>query len=383
VASGWWETARAGKLGARVELNNMDLAAALGAAGVSETRRPMGALSAVIKASGPRTDPRIHYDASWERLELVSAGIPRLEAVDGKATGSLFALNADISGSFQVARFTLGSSEIADFRIGANYWQDKLSLSQLAFPIWGGQVDFSAAYYPSRDSVEGGGLANNLDVAALVGSLPAEWKQDLEGRVDAIFHFGYDARGPWMLGRMGLHRGRIGPRPLGRDLISAIGASQGNMDLVSPELARSYPALLDEKGIGFRRLAFDFERREDAVVVRALKIDLVDGEVRAEGVLDDQQKVAGWGTLELGGKGSAELAARLPALTALIPTDGRLRIPFKLATSDRGIEATVDERFLEALSRAAHGESVGPFVPVDPESGIAMDLPSLEEQFYR
>ncbi len=383
AASGWWETDRAGKLGARVELSEIDLAAALAGVGVREDRRPSGKLTAVVRVSGPRTDPRIHYDASFPRLELAGPQRGRLEAVDGKATGSLFALNADISGSFQVARVALGGAEIRDVRIGATYWQDKLSLAQRAFPIWGGEIDFSAAYYPSRGSVEGGGLANNLDVAALAANLPVERRPDVTGRADLIFHFGYDSRGVWAMGRVGLHRGRLGPRGLGRELIAAIGAAQGDSNLVSEDLVEAYPALLAADGIGFRRLTFDFERREEAFVVRALRIDLADGEVRAEGVLDPDGKIAGWGTLYLSGKASAELAARLPALRALTPGDGRLRVPLKLASSDTGLEALVEERFLDALARAARGESAGAFVPVDPDSGIVMDLPSLEEQFYR
>ena len=62
---------------------------------------------------------------------------------------------------------------------------------------------------------------------------------------------------------------------------------------------------------------------------------------------------------------------------------GRLRVPIKVQGPTDEMVARVDDRFLQAVDAAARGSATGPFVPMEPDGAIGMDLPTLREQFYR
>jgi hypothetical protein len=135
--------------------------------------------------------------------------------------------------------------------------------------------------------------------------------------------------------------------------------------------------------MGYRRCAFDFESREEGFSFKSVAIEMPEGRIDAEGLIDMTAATAAWGTLELAPEVTADLVSRIEALRPLVGADGRLHVPFRMQGPRDHLVIGADERFLQALHAAVRGEPVEPFAPMQPTGSITMDLPSLDEQFYR
>ncbi|MEE8311628.1 MAG: hypothetical protein V3R77_05180, partial [Candidatus Binatia bacterium] len=277
----------------------------------------------------------------------------------------------------------IASALFPSSRFGVTYWRDQIRFVQRELSVWGGEGDVMMGYSPETDNAEGGGVLENMDAAEVVRNIIPGTGLRIEGRLDSLFQLGYDARGPWTLGRIGLHRGRVGGLGLVRETVAALLESRGQAASALEGLAAAHAKTLLNDSLEFSRLVFDFESREEGIALRMLSITMEDAEFRGEGVIGFDQSVALWGNVILGTKLSEDLVASASAVAPLVAADGRLRVPVKIQGTTKDLDATVDERFLEALAAAARGEDVGPFVPMDPDARIVSELPSLQEHFYR
>lgn len=383
AVSGWMSRHPGDKVGIRLQFSDVDPSAVLEGYGVAERWRPEATVSGTIRVTGTLGYPLVRYEASMPTLEFNPWPPTGLKTGPVKVRGSLLAVNADISGSFEMQDIEVGSVRLPRAGLGVSYWRDKLTVSALDVSLWGGSANLSLAYYPEQGhSVEGGGTLENADARDVFSSVVADLGLEVEGRADMLVQVGIDARGPWALGRVGLHRGRLGPRGFVHDVIGSVLAERGQRGLLGGLIA-SHPHLLATDHVSFRRTSFDFQTRDDGLSIRSLKMDMGDGELRGEGLIDNDNRVAGWGTLILAPGLSAELAQAVAEIAPLVGTDGSLRVPVRLQSGERIGELEPDERFTHALARSARGEPVGPFMTMESDSSIFSELPALEDHFGR
>jgi len=381
--TGWSQPSVYGKVGYRFTLEDADIASILGGFGIDERWQPSGEISGELKATGGRTDVRLFYEAKIPELEFDGMPPFTIDADDVSVHGAVLALNADLSASFSTEHFVFAGAEIPQAQFGILYFKNKVAVNQRDLPVWGGTVDASLAYLPADGSAEGGGLANDMDAAIVARNLIPNLGLDVSGRLDSVFQVGYDARGPWTMGRVGVHRGKLGAIGIGHALVRSIAEARGKAEALDDALVSAHRASLSPDTTAFKRLAFDFESREDGFALRGLELRLTAGTIHAEALIDDTRTVAAWGNFDMEPGLTGDLVERIPELGSLVGADGRLRVPIKLQGPSSDLTARVDDRFLEAVDAAAAGKGGGPFVPMDPDGRIVMELPTLDEQFYR
>ncbi len=381
--SGWLSRRPADKLSLRLQFADVDAATIISGYGMDERWQPEAVVSGMIRVSGTVGYPLLRYEASMPSLKFKPWPPTELRAGPVKVRGSLLAINADINGSFEMHNIEIASVSLPQAIVGVVYWHDKLTVSALNASLWGGSANLSLAYYPEQgNSVEGGGTLENADASDVFSGFFSDLGLDVGGRADVLVQVGIDSRGPWAIGRVGLHRGRIGPRGFVHDVISSVLAERGQRSLLGGMIA-SYPHLLAPDHVRFRRSVFDFQTRDDGLSIGSLKMDLEDGELRGEGLIDKDGQVAGWGTLILAPGLSQALSTTVAEVTPLVGTDGSLRVPVRLHSGEGAGGLEPDERFIHALARSARGEKVGPFVTMESESSILSELPTLEDHFGR
>jgi hypothetical protein len=371
------------KLALRLIAENADVAETLAAIGVPERWRARARLDGTLRVMGTMHEPLLRYDAKAATVEFDGLALLPVRSKDLSCVGSVLAINADVSASCRAAEMKIASAVFPSSNFGITYWRDQIRFVQRELSVWGGKGDLMVGYSPETDNAEGGGFLDDMDAAEVVRNLIPATGLRIEARLDSLFQLGYDARGPWTLGRIGLHRGRVGGLGLGRDTVAAILEARGKAALAVEDLAVGHAKTLLKDSLEFSRLVFDFESREEGIALRSLSIAMEDADFRGEGVIGFDESVALWGNVILGTKLTEDLVASASAVAPLVAADGRLRVPVKIQGTTKDLDATVDERFLEALAVAARGKDVGPFVPMDPDARIVTELPSLEEHFYR
>jgi hypothetical protein len=382
--SGWSEPFAMGKLSYRITFENADVAELLAGFGVEERWRPRATASGELKVHGARSNPRLQYKMSLPAFEFDGTPPFTIDAKGISVHGALLALNADVSASFDIDHLVFAGAEIPDAVFGILYWRDKVALNRRELPIWGGIMDASIGYQPDQGSIEGGGMANDMDAAVVARNLVPGLGLDASGRLDGIFQVGYDARGPWTMGRVGVHRGKLGPKGIGYEVVKSIADARGKPQALDDELLEAHRHALSPQSTAFKRFSFDYESREDGFALRSIEMLLADGTaIDAEAVIDKSHTVAGWGNIELTPALTADLTMRIPELESLIGANDTLRIPIKVQGPTAEPTARADDRFLQAADASARGNATGPFVPMEPDGSIVMDLPTLREQFYR
>ncbi|RMF20401.1 MAG: hypothetical protein D6760_11670 [Deltaproteobacteria bacterium] len=386
-AAGWRGRGPGALFKLRLSVEDLDVAAALAELGVAERWRVEATASGTARAEKVGNRVVYRYDgrapeARWEPIE----GWP-VEAGKTQVTGTLFAVNADVSAAFTFEDLRVRGAWFDRVVFGGRWWRDKLDVGTNDLALWDGKVTLNAVYFPKEDGrIDAGGIIDDIDAASLVRSLWPQAALDLSGRLDALLEGGRDAGGPRASGRVAVHWGKLGPVGLGHAVIDAIGRYARHSRLLDPALVAAHSDVLSPARMAFKRIRFDFQTRDDGVLVRGLSIEFEDDDldIRAEGLIGWDGVFAGWGVMTIGPSLTAQLARRLPELGVLGGSDGRLRIPVTLrADEENGLTAEPGDAFLAALDRATRGEKVPPFAALVPEDSIEMDLPSLEEHFGR
>jgi len=383
AVTGYFFTDRGGKLAMRLSGEHVDIEKLLESFGVAERWCPKGELAGTIRVTGSLEEPLIRYEVMSPAVSYDKWSPAAVKAVDVTARGSLLAINADISASYEVADLSIGPADLSDVRFGTLWWRERFTLNRRELPLWGGVIDIGLGWYADKKSFEGGGIADNLDGSVVAANLIPGVGVEISGRLDSLFQLGIDSSGPWAMGRIGLHRGRFGPRGFGRALVDSIAQALDRADAIDDSLVRKYRDFLRPDYMSYRRCAFDFESREEGFSFKSVKIEMPEGRIDAEGLVDLTATTAAWGTMVLAPDLTADLVSRIEALRPLVAADGSLHVPFRMQGPRDNLIIAADDRFLQALHAAARGEPVEPFAPMEPTGTITMDLPSLDEQFYR
>jgi hypothetical protein len=382
--SGWVARGPESKIGGKLRWEHVDAAALLSKFDVAERWRPQAKVSGEVRVMGQLDRPLVRYEATAPTVKLVPW--PSLPLVSGpmRVTGSLLAINADVSGSFDGTDLRIADARLPEALFGVQYWRDKLTLSALDQEAWGGRADLSFAYRPDEtNDVEGGGILSHMNAEEVLSNLFPKMDFKIHGSLDSIFQIGIAADGPWAKGRVGIHHGKVGQSGLVRSVLEEAFTTAGRHFEVEDSLMRSYPGALAEGRTEFQRIAFDFQTRTDGVDLKTAEIRLPYATVNGEGRLDTQGTIVGSGTISLSEPLTADLARRTKALRALIADDGRIHIPIHFEGKPDAAEVHPDPRFVEVLERALRGEKVEPFPAPVEGPGLGLDMPSLREHFQR
>jgi len=382
--SGWLARGAEAKIGGQLRWEHVDADALLSQFGVDERWRPQAKVSGEVRLMGDLDRPLVRYEATAPSVKLVPW--PSLPLVSGpmRVTGSLLAINADASGSFNGSDLRIADARLPAALFGMQYWRDKLTFSALDQEAWGGRADLSFAYRPDEENdVEGGGILSHMDAEEVLSNLFPKMHFVIHGSLDSIFQIGIGADGPWAVGRVGIHHGKVGQSGVVRAVLDEAFAGAGRAFEVEDALMRSYPGALSQERTEFQRVAFDFKTRTDGVDVKSVEIRLPYATIQGEGALDSRGSIDGTGTISLSEPLSADLARRTKGLRSLVAEDGRIHVPIRVGGEADAAEVHAEARFVDALARALKGEKVEPFPPPVEGPGFGIDMPSLSEHFQR
>jgi hypothetical protein len=373
----------ANKTDLRLAFYDVSVADVLAQYGIDARWRPQATVTGEIRMGGSFDYPLTRYEATASSVTF--DGWPSIPMSSGPMSvrGSLLAVNAEVSGSFNAKDVTIGRLKVPQGLFGVRWWREKLTVTSLDLALWGGKVDASAAYEPAEDQpYKGGALFSDVDAGPFIADALGDTGLKLEGRLDASVQTRYrDGRLRWD-GRAGVHEGKLGPKGLLRavvaEAVTAAGADAGAIE----ELAARHPALTTD-AMPFRRLAADFQSVDDGIAVRVADI-VTDGATLAlDGTVDASRRLRSTGVVTLAQALTSDLVRRVPPLAKLVGGEGTLVIPVSIEGAPEDVRATLDERFVKAVAAARDGKSVEPLDTELPAAKFTTDLPPLEEQFGR
>lgn len=383
-ATAWMTRGVPYKLSAKIDVEPFELEEVAAAYGVDERWRPRGrAEDFVLRVTGTAMEPLFRYEAKVPEIEF-RGWQDRLAVKAGPAavTGSVLAVNTDISASFRADELRVGSARIDDFVFGTSYWRERISVTSLGTSLYGGTIDGSLAIFPKVSSdVLGGGLLRDADVETLIRNVVPGLPVRISGRADIAVQIGSDEQGPWVVGRAGIHRGRIDGSNWAREIVSRALDDAGAADALDSVTRSQRRLLAASDATAFERMAVDFETRGAVITLPRVVVDLPGAQVRGRGRIAEDRSVSIEAALWPGDGVAASLLQASAALGRARNAAGEMALPFML-----GITGTESEWALTAESAAAlRGAAEAPAVLTPIEVGPAAfpDLPPLKQQFGR
>jgi len=381
--SGWSGRGKFGnKVGGRLELDQLHLASVLAAYGIPERWRAHATAKGRVRVFTSNDDTLYRWEASAPTVRF--DGWASHPIVTGPMTvqGSLFASNADASGSFRSDEVKIGKIRVEKFLAGVTFFRDKLTVTSLDLPVWDGKFSGAVSYFPKEEKrVEAGAVFRDMDASVLREQFLPDVGLDLSGRVNAVLDLDFEDDGAWARGRAEVRDGTLGPPSLTRDAVVAVARAAERPGAVS-ELADVRPDLIDAEKLPFELLVLDFERRSGKVTVRVDELASEGAMLKGEGTVGRDGALDGWATLALSEEVTADVAAAIPA-AGMLAGGRELRIPLRIEGTSSKPRTVLSEELERAVARAAAGETVGRFAPAEPELALELDLPPLEDTFPR
>lgn len=372
------------KMNLRLTTEGADVESTLSYLGVPERWRAEATIDSTLRIAGSMAKvlqrhetvmPEFVFDGLLPLVSLRATGL--------NCQGSVLAINAELSVSCQGKELIAGDARIPEPVFAVTYWKDEVRFVERKQALWDGSGDLYVLYRLETETGDGGGYLDDLDAAQFAANVVPGAGLHVKGRMDSIYELGYDeSRGPWVIGRIGLHRGEISGTGLIRAVLTSVLDTIGKPEALE-DLVAAYPSAMAGKTTEFGRFAFDFETRKDAVAVRSLAANLSGAKLEAEGIIGFDRTVALSGNLIIGPELTAALTDLDPALGALVDSGGQVRIPLQILGKTDGPIVDVGDALGYALNASRAGLGVGPFLPPGPELQIETELPKLKEYFFR
>jgi hypothetical protein len=380
VPTGWITRLPPRKLSGRLDLEPFELADQAERFGVAEHWRPHGTANLTVRALGSSVQPLYRYEGTLTGAAFSRwSGLP-IKAGNARVHGSLAAVNADATASFDAVDLQVGTARLDRMLFGLSYWRDKLTVTALESAVYGGRLDGSVAFFPKTSADPTGGmLLRDTDGKTVIENVLPGLPFNIGGRLDAGMQLGVDEKGLWCRGRVGLHRGRIEGSNWPRELIAAALADAGAVEGIERVVAAHRP-LLGTEGTRFERVAVDFQGRGGAVELPRVVIEMAGATLRGRGEIGVDRSVTLTAALWPDDGLAATIAAIAPALGRARDASGDAVLPCEV----RGAEGRVSIAPSAALRAAlAASGDVTPLEPVQVGPADFGDLPSLRRQFGR
>jgi hypothetical protein len=380
VPTGWITRLPPRKLAGRLELDPFELSEMAERFGVNERWRPHGIANLTVRALGTSTEPFYRYEGTLQEPSFSAWAALPIKAGVARVRGSLVAVNTDASVSFDVTDLQVGTAHIDQLMFGCSYWKEKLNVSALESPVYGGKLDGAVAFFPKTSAdPQGGMLLRDTDGKTVIENVVPGLPFTISGRLDTGMQLGVDEQGLWFRGRVGLHRGRIDGSNWTRELIAAVLADAGAGDTLDHVIAAHRP-LLGAEATRFQRAAIDFRGRGGTVELPRVVLEMPGAELRAHGEIaaDHSVKLTGalWPDEEL----AAGLVGVAPLLARARDADGDTVLPCEV----RGAKGRVRiEPSADLRAALTAGGDVAPLDPVRVGPADFGDLPGLRQQFGR
>ena len=369
--SGWTETRTGGRMSLRLSFEGVDLPGQLDDLGLPLPWPAEAVFDGLLRIDGTREKPRMSYRAVADGVLLAKDTAWAAEAGRVEVNGNIKAINADFSASFGIDGLQVGSTYLDKARVGTLYWRDKVTITALESPVFGGKTSLSAVIYPDEDwRVEGGVVLSDVDAARVATVLGLAAGRLPRGRLDALGHYGRDQGRAWGQARVAFHLGAIpGPSPV---------------DAVAEQLL-SAPAGFQPAPWSFERLAFDAEREVEGWRVAAFAAESTDGRFDGAGRVGDDGQALLTGQVSFDAATAARMVVEGPELAGLLGEDGTLVVGVGVSGTLGQMEVRPDQEFGAELARLRAGlPVVWPRPPrQQPRGGIEVDLPGLVEHFGR
>jgi hypothetical protein len=381
--TGWLTRNQPHKLSAKLDFEPFAVEDTAASFGAPARWRPHGrAEQVVMRVLGPPEEPLIRYEMRVPTLTF-PAWAPRLllEAGPVDVRGSLLAVNTDISASFDSKNLRVGTVHTDSIVFGISYWRDKITVSALDSPQYGGRFDGSLAVFPkvSSDLAAGGMLRDGDAATVLANAIPSLGVQ-IGGRFDGSAQLSSGDDGESLRGRVGIHRGRLAGANWMRELLSAAFSAAGESAALD-DFSKSRRTVMGVDATQFDRMAVDFETRGGPVTLARVVLDLDGGQLRGRGVIGADGSVS----LDAALWPDAELAKALLATSETFgrarDRTGRMVLPcsVRVASNVSTIALTPD-----AAAVLAPGEPDDRVLtPVEVKPAAFPDLPRLRQQFGR
>jgi len=380
VPTGWITRLTPRKLSGRLDVEPFELSAFAERFGVAERWRPRGTANVTLRALGSSVQPLYRYEGTltdaafspWEALPI--------KTDNARVRGSLAAINADVSASFDVADLRVGTARTDRILFGFSYWRDKLNVTALESPLYDGLLDGSVAFFPKTSADPAGGmLLRDADGKTVIENVLPGLPFSLGGRLDAGMQLGVDEQGPWFRGRVGIHRGRIDGGNWPRELIAAVLEEAGAAEATDRVVAAHRP-LLGAETTRFERIAADFRGRVGTVELPRVVIEMAGATLRGRGEIAADRSVTLTAALWPDDSLAATLASVAPALGNARDADGDPVLPCEVHGVQGRVSVAPSAELRAAL--AASG-AVAPLEPVRVGPADFGDLPPLHQQFGR
>jgi hypothetical protein len=382
--AGWVERAiGANKVNLRMSFKDVGVSDIMAEYGIEERWRPDAVVAGEIRMGGSLDYPLTRYEVKAPRVTF--NGLPSMSISTGpmRVSGSLLAINAEVSASFDTSDLSIGHVKIDDALVGTRWWRNELMVSTRELPLWDGKLDASAGYEPQAERRHrGGGLLRDVDAAMFWQHVFPDSRLELDGRLDVSMQTDWRDGRLWVDGRVGVHDGTLGPDGLVHSILSEVAAVAGAEPAVLAELAARYPVAAAD-GMPFRRLAASFQSAKEGVAVRVSDLVGEGATLSLDGTVNADQRLSAAGVVALAPSLVSGLVRRIVPLAGLVADDGELQVPVRVEGNPAELRVTVDPRFLEALRAAGDGKDVEPVTVSLPEPSFTTDLPPLEEQFGR
>jgi len=380
VPTGWMTRLVPRKVAGRLDLEPVDLAQAAQRLGVPERWRPRGTADLKLRATGKSIEPLYSYEGTLTDASFSPWPALPIKVERAPVHGSLIAINADVSTSFDVENLQVGTARIDKMRFGLVYWKEKLSVTALDSPLYGGKLDGSVGFIPktSADPV-GGMLLSDADGKTVIENVLPGLPFAISGRLDTGLQLGVDEQGFWMRGRVGIHRGRMDGSNWVRDLVRASLTEAGDADAVEGVIA-AQRSLLGTDFTRFERVAVDFETRGGSVTLPRVVVEMKGAELRGHGEIAADRSVSLTAALWPDAPFADSLVNASAALARARDGDDKPVLPCELRGADGRVDLMPSAELIAALK---NGDEPPPLTPVRVGPADFGELTRLRKQFGR
>jgi len=380
VPTGWISRLVPRKVSGRMDLDAFDLEEMAERLGVPERWRPRGRADLTLRVLGSSIEPLYRYEGTLSDAAFSPWPSLAIKAGPTRVHGTLIAVNADATASFNTKDLQVGTARIPEFLFGVSYWREKLTVSALESPAYDGRIDGSAAFFPkvSADPL-GGMLVRDVDGEKAIANVLPRLPFGVNGRLDAAVQLITDEHGTRARGRIGIHRGRIDGANWTRSLVEAA-LAQARAAHAAGEVIAAHRPLLGADVTRFERMAIDFETDGGVVTLPRVVADMAGASLRGRGEIAADGGVTLTAALWPDASLAASLASAAPAFSRARDAEGRPVLPCEVRAGAGRLDVRPADELRRALS--ATGD-VPPLAPIRVGPADFGELVRLRKQFGR
>lgn len=380
----WVQSRHPHNLSVKVDVEPFEIEKLASNLGAAERWRLKGrAEQVVLRVTGNAAEPLLRYemrvphaafDAWPESLPIKGGPIA--------VTGSLLAINTEISASCDARNLEIGTAKVPALQFGVSYWREKLGVTSLDTPLYGGTLLTSYAIYPKTSPrVAGGGLLRDGDAAVVHKNVAPDLPIDLGGRIDVAMQISANDGDPWWVGRVGVHRGRLGGANWAREIIAkALAAAGAPEDAMNRVIVAERPLVGAAEATLFDRIAADVDARGGSISLPRVVVTLSRAQFRGRGAIASDSSIAIDGALWLEDSVAEKLVQVSPAFGRARDAEGRTVLPATVKLTAGGTEISLTPELVAMLTGEGDG---APLAPVLVRPAHFDDLGPLRQQFGR